>query len=132
MLEKLYELGTKIPKPILYIEDAIFMEFLGNQDFVAPTLCDVNLTKDEAESAYKKVIDTMIVFWNFGIVHADLSEYNILWWNDEPYIIDFPQALDKRTNPNAEEILNRDLRNITKFFGKFIKTDFDETKKAFS
>ena len=62
----------------------------------------------------------MIVFWNFGIVHADLSEYNILWWNNEPYVIDFPQAIDKKTNPNAEEILDRDLRNITNFFGKFI------------
>ncbi|MBU0660651.1 hypothetical protein KKG22_00560 [Patescibacteria group bacterium] len=132
MLEKLYELGAKIPKPILHIEDVIFMEFLGNQDFVAPRLCDVSLAKNEAENAYKKVLDTMIVFWNFGIVHADLSEYNILWWNNEPYIIDFPQAIDKRTNPNADEILDRDLRNITNFFGKFIKTDFDEIKKAFS
>lgn len=132
MLEKLYELGAKIPKPILHIEDAIFMEFLGNQDFVAPRLCDVILAKNEAENAYKKVLDTMIVFWNFGIVHADLSEYNILWWNNEPYIIDFPQALDKKTNPNADEILDRDLRNITIFFGKFIKTDFDKIKKAFS
>ncbi|QQR93196.1 hypothetical protein IPJ91_01910 [bacterium] len=132
MLEKLYEHGAKIPKPILHIEDAIFMELLGNQDFVAPRLCDVILTKDEAESAYKKVLDTMIVFWNFGIVHADLSEYNILWWNNEPYIIDFPQALDKKTNPNVNEVLDRDLRNITNFFGKFIKTDFDEIRKDFS
>ena len=132
MLEKLYELGAKIPKPVLHVENAIFMEFLGNQDFVAPRLYDVSLAKNEAENAYKKVLDTMIVFWNFGIVHADLSEYNILWWNNEPYIIDFPQALDKKANPNADEILDRDLRNITKFFGKFIKTDFDEIKKAFS
>jgi len=132
MLEQLYNLGAKIPKPVLQVEDAIFMELLGNQDFVAPRLCDINLTANEAESAYKKVIETIIVFWNFGIVHADLSEYNILWWNNEPYIIDFPQALDKRTNPNAEEILDRDLRNITKFFGKFIEIDFDEIKKAFS
>ena len=132
MLEKLYELGAKIPKPILHIEDAIFMEFLGNQDFVAPRLCDITLNTAEAKNAFKKIIDNMIVFWNFGIVHADLSEYNILWWNNEPYVIDFPQAIDKKTNPNAEEILDRDLRNITNFFGKFIKTDFDEIKKAFS
>lgn len=132
MLEKLYELGAKIPKPVLHVDDAIFMEFLGNEDSVAPRLCDVDLTANEAKNAFIKIIDTMIMFWNFGIVHADLSEYNILWWNNEPYIIDFPQALDKRTNPNADEILDRDLRNIAKFFGKFIEIDFDEIKKAFS
>ncbi len=132
ILEKLYTAGAKIPKPVLHIGDAIFMEFLGNREIAAPRLCDVDLSADEAKNAFKKILDTMIVLWNFGIVHADLSEYNVLWWDNEPYVIDFPQALDKRTNPNAEEILDRDLRNITKFFGRFIEVDFDEIKKAFS
>ncbi len=129
MLEKLYWLGAKIPKPVLHVENTIFMEFLGNQDFVAPRLCDANLTVSEAKKAFKNIINTIIIFWDFGIVHADLSEFNILWWNNEPYIIDFPQAIDKKTNPNTEEILNRDLQNITKFFSKFIKVNFDEVKK---
>lgn len=132
MLEKLYELGARIPKPILHVEDAIFMEYLGNHEIVAPRLCDLDLTKDEAERAFDRIIKTMVVFWDYGIVHADLSAYNILWWKDEPYIIDFPQAIDKRTYPNPEEILDRDLQNISKFFGKFIKFDMNEIKKAFS
>lgn len=132
MLEKLYDLGAKIPKPILQIKDSIFMEFLGNNEISAPRLCDIVLSQKEAKYAFEKIIETMVICWNFGIVHADLSEYNILWWENEPYIIDFPQSLDKRTHPNIEEILNRDLKNITKFFGKFIKIDFNETKKAFS
>ncbi len=132
LLEKLYSLGAKIPKPILQIDNAIFMEFLGSNEIVAPKIRDVALKIDEAEKAFTAIIKTMVIFWNFGIVHADLSEYNILWWNNEPYVIDFPQSIDKRTHPNAEDLLNRDLQNITKFFSQYVKVDVDEIKKLFS
>ncbi|MFH1089722.1 MAG: RIO1 family regulatory kinase/ATPase [Candidatus Uhrbacteria bacterium] len=131
LLEKLYQLGAKIPKPILQVENAIFMELLGDTENVAPRLCDVELTSKEAEKAFRSIIETVLIFWNFGIVHADLSEYNILWWNKEAYIIDFPQAVDKRTHPNPSELLERDLKNITRFFGKFIEVDFDEVRNKF-
>jgi len=126
LLEKLYKLGAKIPKPILQIEKAIFMEFLGDSENVAPRLCDIELTKKEACRAFGSIIETVLVFWNFGIVHADLSEYNILWWHKEPYVIDFPQAIDKRSHPNPFGLLERDLKNLTRFFNKFIEVDFDE------
>lgn len=131
MLEKLYGLGAKIPKPIIQIEDAIFMEFLGEDEVVAPRLCDIDLTVSEAKKIFEKIITNMLIFWNFGIVHADLSAYNILWWKNDPYIIDFPQAIDKRTHPNSEEILDRDLKNITKYFSKFIKIDIEKIKNLF-
>jgi len=131
LLEKLYKLGAKIPKPILQIESAIFMELLGDAENAASRLCEVELTKKEAEKAFRSVIETVLIFWNFGIVHADLSEYNILWWHKEPYIIDFPQAVDKRTHPNPSELLVRDLKNITRFFGKFIEIDFEEVVGRF-
>lgn len=131
ILEKLHSLGARIPKPILHVGDAIFMEFLGSHETAAPRLCDIDLTEYEAKRAFQKIIETMAIFWNFGIVHADLSEYNILWWKDEPYIIDFPQAIDKRTHPDAQRILNRDMQNITKFFGKFMQVNTDEMQKVF-
>jgi len=49
-------------------------------------------------------------------VHCDLSAYNVLWWDDKPWIIDFPQAVDIRHNPNWREFYERDLRNIRKYF----------------
>lgn len=71
------------------------------------------------------------MFWNFGIVHSDLSAYNILWWKAKPYIIDSPQSVDKRTHPDSQEILERDLRNITNYFGKYTERNLDEIKKRF-
>lgn len=131
ILEELFKQGASIPEPILHIGNAIFMQFLGDLDTVAPRLCDIKLSKEEAKIVFDKVIETMQIFWNFGIVHADLSEYNILWWNKEVYIIDFPQAIDKRTYPDSEVILKRDIDNIIKFFGKYIEIDINKINKIF-
>ena len=131
MLERLYERGARIPKPLLQIDNAVFMELLGDDEHVAPRLCDVRLSKDEAQKAFKQIIDSVIMFWNDGIVHADLSEYNVLWWNNKPYIIDFPQAIDRRTHPHPHEILDRDLHNITKFFSKYTDVDVAEIRSKF-
>lgn len=119
MLEKLFNNGALIPKPILQVENAIFMELLGDINTVAPRLCDIKLSKEEAEKAFDLIINNIKIFWDLGIVHADLSEYNILWWKDNPYIIDFPQSIDVRTHPNSKEIFDRDLKNITKYFSKY-------------
>ena len=132
MLEKLYALGAKIPKPILHIENGIFMELLGDTETVAPRLSDLELTKTQAKKAFNKIIESMQIFWDFGIVHADLSQYNILWWKDEPYIIDFPQSINKKTHPNASELLERDLKNISNYFGKYIEIDVLEIKDFFA
>jgi RIO kinase 1 len=120
MLQKLFNLGANIPKPILQIDDAIFMEILGDKNVIAPRLCDIKLEKREAKKIFNLVIKNIKLFWDFGIVHADLSEYNILWWNSKPYIIDFPQSIDRRTYPNPKKILNRDLENIVNYFSKYM------------
>jgi RIO kinase 1 len=119
MLEKLFDSGAMIPKPILQIENAIFMELLGDEYVVAPRLCDISLRSDEAEKALDIILKNIELFWNFGIVHGDLSEYNILWWKNNPYIIDFPQSIDVRTHPNSKEIYDRDLKTILKYFSKY-------------
>lgn len=119
MLEKLFNNGAMIPKPILEVENAIFMELLGDEHIVAPRLCDVVLTSDEAKKSLDLILKNIKLFWDLGIVHADLSEYNILWWNNNSYIIDFPQSIDVRTHPNSKEFFDRDLKNITKYFSKY-------------
>jgi RIO kinase 1 len=119
MLEKLFDIGAMIPKPILQVENAIFMELLGDEYTVAPRLCDIRLSNDEAKKAQDLILKNIELFWNSGIVHADLSEYNILWWKNSPYIIDFPQSIDIRLHPNAKELFDRDLKAINKYFSKY-------------
>ncbi len=131
MLQKLFEKGACIPQPILQIDNAIFMELLGNEAEIAQRLCDIALTKAEAQKAFDLIIKNIKIFWDFGIVHADLSEYNILYWNSKPYIIDFPQSIDIRNQENAEEFLDCDLRNITRFFQKYIEVDFAQVCERF-
>lgn len=119
MLEKLFNNGALIPKPILQVENAIFMELLGDEYTVAPRLCDIGLSDNEVKNALNLILKNIELFWDLGVVHADLSEYNILWWKDNPYIIDFPQSIDVRTHPNSKEFFDRDLKNITKYFSKY-------------
>ncbi len=107
------------------------MELLGDKNTVAPRLCDIELEKSEAQRAFDSVLKSVKTLWDFGIVHADLSKFNILWWKSCPYIIDFPQSIDRRMHPNPREILDRDLGNIVKYFGKYIDIDLEEIKSRF-
>lgn len=131
MLQKFHEAGATIPRPILQINNAIFMELLGDKNGVAPRLIDVELNPNEASAAYQSIIESMVIFWEQGIVHADLSPYNILWWKSKPFIIDFPQSIDRRLHPDSYTILERDLGNIAKYFNKYTVIDFTATKKLF-
>ncbi|MFA5946336.1 MAG: RIO1 family regulatory kinase/ATPase [Patescibacteria group bacterium] len=132
MLQRFYMAGAMIPKPLLLIDNAIFMELLGSDETVASRLIDVKLTATEASSALRSIIESVRIFWNLGVVHADLSAYNILWWNQKPFIIDFPQSIDVRTHPDARIILERDINNIAKYFNKYIPVDTEEIKKKFN
>lgn len=132
MLEKLFELGAKIPRPVARLGSAVLMEFLGDDSGPAPRLSDVRLTKEEAETAFESIMETMNIFWEFGIVHGDLSEFNILWWDETPYVIDFPQAIDKRTHPHHRGMLDRDLQNLAKYFGKYFEVQYDRLRERFT
>ncbi|HNW55931.1 MAG TPA: RIO1 family regulatory kinase/ATPase [bacterium] len=131
ILEKLYQRGAQIPQPIFCSEGAIVMELLGDKETVAPRLCDIKLTKEEAPEVFEQIIKTMIILWQAGLVHADLSEYNVLFWQKKAYLIDFPQAVDIRHHPEYNELLERDLRNLYNFFSKIIEIDLDKIKEQF-
>ena len=132
MLEKLHQLGAKIPKPYCRIEHAIIMELLAEDGQYAPRLCDIELSDKELQTALASILQTMKIFWDFGIVHGDLSEFNVLWWADDAYVIDFPQAIDRRTHPNAAALLQRDIDNVHAFFSKRIAVDKEEIEALFS
>ena len=131
MLRKFYESGAVIPKPMLQIDKAILMELLGDVKIVAPQLIDVELKKKEAVSAFHSIVESIRIFWNHGIIHADLSPYNILWWKSKPYIIDFPQSVDARTHPGARAMLERDLKNVSKYFSKYFVIDQKQLEGGF-
>lgn len=123
MLSKLYDVGCSLPKPLEFTTNALVMEYLGDEINVAPIIKSIELSGDEARVSFDIVIKNMQLFLDNGIVHSDLSEFNILYWKDKPYIIDFPQSVNIKENPNAEQMLLRDCHNVCKYFSKFIEVD---------
>ena len=126
LLQKIYSLNATIPQPFEAVTNAILMEYIGVDDSPAPKLTDVQLDQDLAQSAFDSIMNDMKRFLQAGIVHSDLSPFNILWWNNLPYIIDFPQAVDIRTNPNSEAMLRRDIHNISTYFTKHFPVNEDD------
>lgn len=99
LLQKLYNEGVNVPKVYEWTDESILMESIGDEE-IAPRLIDVELTESQAKVAFEKIIQDIKIMLNLGIVHSDLSAYNILWWKDQPWIIDLPQAIDIRQHPN--------------------------------
>lgn len=122
LLRKLKELGVTVPGVVESTSTSMLMQFIGDIE-AAPRLIDVKLTPDQARRALEVILKDMALLLEYGIVHGDLSAYNLLWWQDKPYIIDLPQAIDIRNNPNKTMLLKRDLDNIVKYFNKIITVD---------
>lgn len=112
LLKKLSDQGARLPKVFGHSDDAILMQYIGNEEKPAPRLVDVNLDNETKARVLAELEENIQMFLDNGVVHSDLSEYNILWWNDQPWIIDFPQAIDTRRNPNWKKFYDRDLRNV--------------------
>ncbi len=126
-LKRLYKAGVKVPKPVCWYQNILVMEFVGREGVRAPLLKELyeagSLTEDFAEKLFWKIVDQIKrMYWRAGLVHADLSEYNIMVWNDEPYIIDVSQAV-RLDHPNAQGFLYRDIYNIVRFFREDVGLD---------
>lgn len=131
MLQKLSSLGCLIPKVYATRKDTILMDYIGSENLPAPRLSDVILSTNQAQKAFELILENIRLFFRGGIVHGDLSEYNILYWNEQPYIIDFPQSIDVRTHPQVRELLERDVRNVCKYFEKYFPVDIEEICAGF-
>ncbi|MEM0203095.1 MAG: serine protein kinase RIO [Archaeoglobaceae archaeon] len=119
-LERAFDSGVRVPKPYAYLKNVLLMEFIGENEIPAPTL--VELGKELAELDVEKIFDEIVenvrkLFQKAELVHADLSEYNIMLLED-PVIIDMGQAVLK-DHPLAISYLRRDIRNVVRFFSKF-------------
>ena len=125
-LMKAREAGVNVPKPITFLNNALCLEFIGNKE-VAPKVKD-RIPKNK-KNFFDKIIKDVQKLYKAGLVHADLSQFNILNFKEEPVFIDFSQCTLKR-NPRAEEFLERDVRNICNFFNKIgLKVDKDKVLK---
>ncbi|HQT31667.1 MAG TPA: PA4780 family RIO1-like protein kinase [Thiobacillus sp.] len=119
-LYRLAAAGVRVPTPYNFHEGVLLMELVCDADGnAAPRLNDVSFTAEEARQHYHTLIREVVRMLCAGIIHGDLSEYNILVSADGPVIIDLPQAVDAAGNNHAKDMLTRDVNNLTTYFGQF-------------
>lgn len=115
-LSLMYDVGARVPKPIAQYENVLVMEFLGEDGVRAPLLKEVTLESNEYEEIFYELIEDIKKIYRYaGLVHGDLSEYNVMIYRGKPYIIDVSQAV-KTTHPNSYDLLVRDIGNLVRFF----------------
>lgn len=128
VMRTLWHAGVRVPYPVSYGEDVFLMEFIGELDGAAPLLAGARLDRSRLEQAWEQVVDGLFVMLGAGWVHGDLSAFNLLWWRDEVWFIDFPQALDLAANPQGLNFLHRDVLNIATWFNhRGIEVDGEAT-----
>ena len=115
-LEKLYEAGADVPKPYAMLKNSIMMEYIGDEGNAAPTLNTVSLDRDEARQLFDRVIFNLNLLLQNERIHGDLSAYNILYWDGDIRLIDFPQVVHPEMNPSAWTIFLRDVTRVCQYF----------------
>ena len=122
-VDALYRLAAadvRVPKPYGFVDGVLLMEMITDAEGdVAPRLDDVTLTEEQALRYHAKVIQNVVKMLCAGLIHGDLSEFNVLVDADGPVIIDLPQAVDAAGNNSAAAMLDRDVDNMRAYFGRF-------------
>jgi RIO kinase 1 len=124
VLTRLARAGVTVPLPVSCTSDGLLMQYLGSRDAVAPRLATAGLGRAQLEGAAAQLVDDLARMVDAGVVHADLSVYNLLWWEERVWIIDLPQAVDIGSNAQSFEFLHRDLVNVAGWFASR-KVPFD-------
>jgi len=119
-LYRLAAAGVRVPTPYNFHEGVLLMELVADENGEpAPRLNDVVLSEEIARQYHAILIRQVVRMLCAGIVHGDLSEYNVLVDSEGPVIIDLPQAIDAAANNNASRMLERDVDNLATYFGQF-------------
>ena len=118
-LYRLADAGVRVPKPYNFHEGVLLMELVADEHGdAAPRMNDVVLTPEQARAHHASLLAEVVRMLCAGVVHGDLSEFNILLASDGPVIIDLPQAVDAAGNNHAQRMLLRDVANLRDFFGR--------------
>jgi RIO kinase 1 len=119
-LYRLAAAGVRVPQPFNFHDGVLLMELVVDaQGDAAPRLNDLVFSPEQAKAHHATLIAEVVRMLCAGLIHGDLSEFNILMAGDGPVIIDLPQAVDAAGNNHAQRMLLRDVANLRDFFGKF-------------
>jgi RIO kinase 1 len=117
-LQVLHKAGADIPIPYTRGNNAILMEYIGDVDMSAPTLNDVDLSPSEARPLFQRVLHNIELMLANNRIHGDLSAFNILYWDGEITLIDFPQTMNPEQSPNTYQIFERDVTRVCEYFAR--------------
>ncbi|AUB81503.1 PA4780 family RIO1-like protein kinase [Candidatus Thiodictyon syntrophicum] len=119
-LYRLAAAGVRVPQPYHFVDGVLLMELITDEHGVAaPRLNDLDLTAAQALDYHDRLIAEVVKMLCGGLIHGDLSEFNVLVDAQGPVIIDLPQAVDAAANNNAARMLERDVANLAAYFGQF-------------
>jgi RIO kinase 1 len=118
-LALLHRSGADVPRPVARGSNTILMEYVGALEQPAPTLHQVRLERAEVKPLFERLMQNVEIMLACGQVHADLSAYNVLYWEGEIKIIDFPQMVDVERNPDAPELFQRDVERLCRYFARY-------------
>jgi len=121
MIHRLHAAGVRVPTPYAFIDGVLVMEMIadaaGNP---APRLAEVSFDRDQAARVFDRLLAEVVRMLCAGVVHGDLSDFNVLMSADGPVVIDFPQSVDAAGNQNARRLLLRDVANLERFLSRFV------------
>lgn len=129
-LNRAYKSGVNVPEPITSTANILIMDFLGEEEIPAPLLFDLGRELEgvvDPQKLFQDVIENIkTLYQSAGLVHADLSEFNIMLFDEKPYFIDMGQSV-LNDHPNFMHYLQRDVKNVLRFFSK-MGVEEDEQK----
>ena len=111
--------GVPVPQPVAFADNTILMEYIGELPAPAPALHSVTLSRPEAARLFDRLTADVERMLACGLVHADLSAFNVLYWRGDYRIIDFPQAVSPSTHPSAHWLFERDVTRLCQYFERY-------------
>jgi RIO kinase 1 len=115
---RLWSVGVPVPYPVQKLDNELMLELIGSAEQIAPRLVHGRLDRQTLTGAWSQLVEAMHAMVHCGVVHGDLSAYNILWDRGRIVIIDFPQSVDPIAHPEGISLLDRDVTNVTNWFAR--------------